>query len=104
MWAENLRYYAAGSFRGDWFGPDRFAGALALADRPAELQAFLAERGVDHLLIRRMPWRRDVSPFDIGRLEPCFRLEYRHAEAVVLGLAPRPPDLATGGVAGGPLP
>ncbi len=50
-----------------------------------------------------MPWRRDVSPFDIGRLEPCFRLEYRDAEAVVLALPHRPPDLATGGVAGGPL-
>ena len=106
MWAEDLRYYAAGSFRGDWFGPGRFADALALADRPAELQAFLAGLGVDHLLIRRMPWQRDLSPFDSTRLEPCFRLEYRDAEAVVLAPAqrPRPPDLARKGVAGGPPP
>jgi 4-amino-4-deoxy-L-arabinose transferase-like glycosyltransferase len=100
MWAEELRYYAAGNYLGDWFGPARFADALALAGRPAELHAFLAGLGVDHLLIRRMPWQRGPSPFDSARLAPFFRLEYRDSEAVVLELERRPPVLATGGPEG----
>ncbi len=86
MWAENLRYFAAGRYLGDWFGPARFETTLALAGRPAELHARLRGLGADHLLIRRMPWRRDLAPFDVPRLAPFFRLEYRDAEAVVLAL------------------
>jgi Dolichyl-phosphate-mannose-protein mannosyltransferase len=81
--AENLRYYAAGRFLGDWFGPAGFAEVMRLAGRPSELHAFLAPLGVDHLLVRRIAGELDLAG-------PWFRAEYRDDEAAVWALtAPR---------------
>jgi hypothetical protein len=59
--AEHLRYYAAGRFVGDWYGIDRFADATALTGRPAALHAWLAARGVDHLLVGLMQGPRGLA-------------------------------------------
>jgi len=104
--AENLRYYAAGRFLGDWYGPAPFGEALRAAARPRELYAMLAPLGVDHLLVRRTVGHPDLDGVEpllarwvAGDPDPAgtwFRAEYRDAEAAVWALAP-----ATGGAAAG---
>ena len=87
LWAENLRYYAAGGFAGDWYGPARFGDALALADRPAALHAHLAGLGVDYLLVRNVPGRPAAMAWEGPAGAALFRVVYRDREAVVWALA-----------------
>jgi 4-amino-4-deoxy-L-arabinose transferase-like glycosyltransferase len=77
--AENLRYYAAGRFLGDWYGPASFSEVLALRDHPAALHAQLAALGVDHLLVRRVAG-------DLELTGTWFRAEYADDEATVWAL------------------
>jgi hypothetical protein len=85
LWTENLRYYAAGGFLGDLYGPARFADTIALAGRNAELRDHLAALGAGHLLVRRL----DDQPSVVQAKDSCcFRLEYQDAEAKVYALLP----------------
>jgi hypothetical protein len=83
LWAENLRYYAAGSFVGDWYGAAPFAAALRAAGRPADLRAFLVTAGADHLLVRRVAGQIDPVPCGDPRFAAVLRLEYCDGEASV---------------------
>ncbi|HVR09268.1 MAG TPA: hypothetical protein VMW75_14555, partial [Thermoanaerobaculia bacterium] len=94
LWAENLRYYAAGRFVGDWYGAAPFAAALRAAGRPADLAAFLAGAGVDHLLVRRMAGQPDPVPCGDPRFAPFLRAEHCDPEASVWAVATPPPRLA----------
>jgi hypothetical protein len=83
LWAENLRYHAAGGFLGDYYGPARFADTLALAGQDAGLRDHLAGLGAGHLLVRQPPGRPPVVQAEDGC---CFRLEYQDSEAKVYAL------------------
>ncbi len=90
LWAENLRYYAAGRFIGDWYGAWPFAAALHAAERPAELRAFLLRAGADHLLVRRQPGKPDLLPCGDARFAPFLRAEHCDGEASVWAVATPP--------------
>lgn len=53
FFAENMRYYALGTFLGDWNGPERFEKILPLARDPAGLAARLAGFGAGFALVPR---------------------------------------------------
>jgi hypothetical protein len=90
LWAENLRYYAAGRFVGDWYGAWPFAAALRAAERPAELRAFLLRAGADHLLVRRQPGKPGLLPCGDARFAPFLRGEHCDGEASVWAVATPP--------------
>lgn len=104
LWAENLRYYAAGRFVGDWYGAFPFAAAERAAARPAELHAFLLRAGADHLLVRRLPWAPALPallPCGDPRLLPYLRAERCDGEASVWEVVPAPaPTRAAAAAAG----
>ncbi|MBV8202408.1 MAG: glycosyltransferase family 39 protein, partial [Acidobacteria bacterium] len=87
LWAENLRYYAAGRFIGDWYGAAPFAAALRAAGRPADLRAFLVTAGADHLLVRRVPGQPDPVPCGDPRFAAVLRAEHCDGEASVWAVA-----------------
>jgi hypothetical protein len=88
LWAENLRYYAAGRFTGDWYGPSPFAAARCAAERPADLRAFLLAAGADHLLVRRQPGEPDLLVCGDARLAPFLRAERCDGEASIWAVVP----------------
>jgi hypothetical protein len=90
LWAENLRYYAAGRFLGDWYGAAPFAAAIRAAGRPADLSAFLVTAGADHLLVRRMPGQPDLIPCGDPRFVPFLHAEHCDGEASVWAVATPP--------------
>jgi len=53
FFAENMRYYAAGTFLGDWFGPERFATLLPAAGDPDALAGRLTGLGAGFALVPR---------------------------------------------------
>jgi hypothetical protein len=83
LWAENLRYYTAGAFLGDWYGAAPFAAAVRAAGRPADLRAFLVTAGADHLLIRCLPGQPDLMPCGDPRFASFLRSERCDGEASV---------------------
>jgi hypothetical protein len=98
LWGENLRYYAAGGFAGDWFGTLPFSEALALGARPALLHTRLRQLGISHVLVvRRAPGQAPRAAPLFSLASTCFHLAYQDAEADLLALTPDSVCAATAG-------
>ncbi len=100
LWGENLRYYAAGGFAGDWYGTLPFSEVLALGARPARLHARLRQLGISHVLVvRRAPGQAPRAAPLFSLAGACFHLAYRDTEADLLALTPA--GVCAGGPPGG---
>ncbi len=73
LYGENLRYYAAGRFLGDWFGPARFSRIEAVLGDSRALARELRSWGACFLLVRHSR-PRDQMPAD-DFFQQSFRLE-----------------------------
>jgi 4-amino-4-deoxy-L-arabinose transferase-like glycosyltransferase len=87
--AENMTYFAAGRFLGDWFGPAGFSRVLANARDAGSLHRELRRLGADYLLLPA-----DMAPLKLpisdGELRRWFQLVYQDANARVYALRPNP--------------
>jgi hypothetical protein len=91
--AENMVWFAAGRFLGDWFGPAKFDTVAALLFDPAALHRWLRDRGVTHLLVNQA---RDLELPDTPAARRLFRRVYEDAAAVVYELAGRSSPSSSG--------
>lgn len=84
FFAENMRYYAAGTFLGDWNGPERYGELFPLLARPDALADRLARFGAGLALVPRRQaafqvpaapaWRRRFRPVYSDRAAEVFAL------------------------------
>jgi 4-amino-4-deoxy-L-arabinose transferase-like glycosyltransferase len=89
--AENLAYFAAGRFLGDWVGPASFGRVLAGARDAESLYRELRGLGVTHLLVPvRSATGAPVQPPvpEDAELRRWFQLVYRDPQARVYALHP----------------
>lgn len=88
--AENLMYYAEGTYLGDWNGPASFSRILSALGDPDALHARLRSFGVDYLL----SWQDDgVSRLpDTPEWHRRFRRIYADGKAEVWELQPPSPS------------
>jgi hypothetical protein len=89
--AENLRYFAKGSFLGDWNGPARFDRLQPLVREPVALWRELRGLGADHLLV--VPGKGPRLPEGDPRFRRLFRKIYFDEAAEIFaleGAAPSP--------------
>ncbi len=74
FFAENMRYYAAGTFLGDWNGPERYGEVFPLLARPDALADRLARFGAAFALVPRAQGAFQVpaSPAWSRRFRPVY--------------------------------
>jgi hypothetical protein len=86
--AENLRYFAAGRFLGDWSGPAAFGAVVPPDGGPESLYGRLHGLGADHLLIvRGKSWPLQLDAAGFRRL---FQAVYADRSTQVFALRPAP--------------
>lgn len=93
--AENMRYFAAGRFLGDWSGPAAFGDVVPPDGDPEMLSGRLRGLGADHLLIVRgksAPLQLDAAGF-----RRFFQAIYADRSTQVFALGPAPVPRAPGG-------
>jgi 4-amino-4-deoxy-L-arabinose transferase-like glycosyltransferase len=90
FFAENMTYFAAGTFLGDWLGPARFTELLPAWHDPQALWQRLRALGAGYLLVPRD--RGGLAIPDSLAWRQRFRLVYADSQAVIFALAPA--DLA----------
>ncbi len=91
LFATNAAYFARGRFRGDFFGPARYAGILHVIHSPSRLHEQLLRLGATHFMVARQDFERFVPYSDWkASLGPAFRPVYADREVTVFALAPSP--------------
>lgn len=89
LYAENMLYFAAGRFLGDWVGPASFPRVLAGAQDAGSFHGALRRVGATHLLIpaRLADGREITPPFpEDAEFRRWFRLFYRDPGARIYEL------------------
>jgi hypothetical protein len=84
--AENMMYFAAGRFMGDWNGPARYSSMPPVTGDPEMLSLALRRLGADHLLLPNSPSMAQATARPVFRQH--FRLIYRDEAARVFSLLP----------------
>ncbi len=97
FFAENMRYYAAGTWLGDWSGPERFELIYPLARDPEGLARRLAGFGAELALVPRS--QKDVAVPLSAAWRRRFRLVYSDPAAEVFAVVD--PGRPTAAVCGG---
>ena len=89
FYAENMPYFAEGSFWGDWFGPASFERVLSAGTDPEAIHRTLRRFGVNHLLI--VEGHSPPLPTEDPGFRRRFQTVYSDPHARVFALVPLEP-------------